>query len=75
MVLKVNIFFFGQIEQISYNEESFKKNLQFFIFENLIFNIKLYLKSFSDSPNPTSDLYRLTIKYDTYVTKIIKNYP
>lgn len=50
--------------------ESNKKNLQFFIFENIVYYIKIFLKSLDSSEN---EAYTLTLKYDIYVSDLEKN--
>lgn len=49
--------------------ESNKKNLQFFIFENIVYYIKIFLKSLDSSEN---EAYTLTLKYDIYVLDLEK---
>jgi len=47
--------------------ETSKKNIQFFILENLIHNIKKFLKNIEISKNNEQEIYSLTLKYDSYV--------
>lgn len=43
--------------------------MQFFIFENIVYYIKIFLKSLNSSNCQEDEAYTLTLKYDIYVFK------
>ena len=49
--------------------ETNKKNIQMFILESLIYNIKLYLRNLDCSKGDENETYTLTLKYDSYVNE------